>query len=449
MMTKITRITALMLALLLILTGCSGSTGENTTTAAADSSTIAKEDRETLTVYVLTQGGADPFAVYAKSFGKQNNDWLDVQVEAFSDSESLEERLKVELPAGQGPDVIVGSFPFGLDMMNLAENGAFCDMTDTIAADESFNNETYYTAVMKAGQIADRQYIIPLRFSIPMFASTASTFAELGIDWENTDQMQNYRKILEFLKANEEPQIVGWGNYYDLAPALMCVSGIDPADYGDSYTMDDENIRLMLELSAEMYRDAKELDKTLSYMGSSFHYEVGKLPLYYSHLGVSSQEFVYLYSGYSTHERGEDFTLYFPTENENGSIHALGLYFAAVTSTAENPQTAWLLLRYLMDYPWDIGAPGFPLSRPQVEVMMDTISSVYGQEGDLTVRSLPKVYIEQLLDALDRVTDASIEQFAGIWKFLAEAMQSIATGEADLDAAIEQMSNQIDLYVNE
>jgi len=351
-----TRITALLLAILLVLAGCSGTTGESTTTAATTTaatttavpkkttaSTIPPEQRKTLTVYALPVEGVDEYALYAEDFAKKYDDLYDVQIEQFTDTETMEARLKVELPAGQGPDIILGSFVLGLDMMSLAENGAFYDMTDIIAADEEFSDENYYTAVMKAGQIEDRQYLIPLCFSIPMFASTTSTLSEIGIDWENEPFEQTCRRLLDYLKAAETPQITGWKHYQDLAPVMMQMFGINPADYGTAYTMTDENTRLALELSAEMHRQRQETLKNTTGRSDIFFYDAGKLPLYYSHLATTSYDYSYLYSGYTSNERGEDFVMYFPTAGDDGSIHALAPIFAAVSNTTKSPEAAWIL----------------------------------------------------------------------------------------------------------
>jgi len=431
MMTKITRITALMLALLLILTGCSGSTGENTTTAAT--TTVLSEDRETLKVYVFNYNGTDTSIGCVRSFARLNEDRIDVQIEEFTDVESMEERLKVELGIGQGPDVILADSNFTLDMMSIAENGAFYDMTDIITADETFNEENYYTNVMKGGQVDGRQYIIPLTFSVLSFCSTEAKLENTGIDWDNAAPAEVYRRTLDYLKAEESCRITGYHWYKQLASALMGTLAIDPADYGETYTLEDEHIRTILELAAECYRQRAEfMKKGLPGWMNEFFPEAGKLPLHLSYSGDSPLTLAHACAGFVRNEEDADFKIYIPPMNEDGDVCALIIKYAVISMNCQNPELAWELICYMMNSSVYAGDYGVSLSRELVRT-----------------GGLPKDRGEQVLNAYNHVTDAILIQTAGASLLIDDAMRSIASGEADIDVISGQLSNQLYLYANE
>jgi len=90
-----------------------------------------------------------------------------------------------------------------------------------------------------------------------------------------------------------------------------------------------------------------------------------------------------------------------------------------------------------------------PLNRNITDYMMKSIQSGFRMMGDFTYRGLPKDYAEQILDAFDRIGGGSIEQQAGTWELLTDAMLSIANGEADFDMIADELDGKLSLYANE
>jgi len=253
------KILAIFMLLNLVLCGCSGTTGESTTAAAATGTTKADETEPLgeLTVYLFKNSATaqQGYFTEAKTFAARNSEY-EIHIEAFDDVETMEERLKTELTAGQGPDVIMADSFFGLDIMELARNGALYDMTDIIAADDDFTDEQYYMPVMKAGQIEDRQYVIPLSFTVPTFVSSTSALEEAGIDWNNASTMDVYRQMLDWFKSDDTTHIGGIGGYFEAATGLLYSMGkslVDPVT--GKPTVNGEEERVLIELGAELVRD--------------------------------------------------------------------------------------------------------------------------------------------------------------------------------------------------
>ena len=95
--------------------------------------------------------------------------------------ESMCKRLQTELMSGKGKDIYLVSEDsrewenttglFG-DPNKLIYNGVLADMTEWTKKDKSF--QECFQPVMEAGQVGERQYLLPITFTVPMFIREGS-----------------------------------------------------------------------------------------------------------------------------------------------------------------------------------------------------------------------------------------------------------------------------------
>lgn len=184
----------IVLMLLLLLTGCQGE----------DSNTPITENPTGQQVGPEQQEEKPDFVIYRPPF---TNDWLNnalarfnlryrnelnIVFEDFSTENPTEEiytvyqdRLKVELMAGRGPDVVFSQIGFqrrmDMDFNKAMKNQIFLDLKPYFEQDEDFHKGDYWSNIFDAGCYDGKQYIVPLTVDIPIFYSNTSKLSEIGI----------------------------------------------------------------------------------------------------------------------------------------------------------------------------------------------------------------------------------------------------------------------------
>jgi len=411
----------------------------------------AIEPKDTLFVYILNSGTTSQQCYlndayeYAETRKNQN-----VSITAFTNKSEMESRLQLELASGQGPDVIMADSVLGLDMMALAESGAFYDMTDIISGDTSFNSENYYLAVMKAGQLADRQYIIPLSFTLPAFVSTSSQLQELGVNIAEDSTLKVYEKILTYLKNTDEPQISAHGGYCDTIMALMLSAGLKPIVYEtNAVTLDRAEDRMIMELGAELFSDWNRW-MDLTQRSPNFWLETAKVPITYTNMFTSPFQLQLYYSAHAAQGTSDEVELFFMPD-EAGQHHALVQEFAAVTANAANPELAWTFIKSIIDHTQtrDVNT-ALSLNRTVTRMYilgMTNESSSLGN-GFVTQR-MPQKYGDQLEAACDTIADASLYQMSPLTMIFTNSIIDYMKGTVTLDAMVDNIVNKVQLYVNE
>jgi len=449
------KILAIFMLLNLVLCGCSGTTGESTTAAAATGTTKADETEPLgeLTVYLFKNSATaqQGYFTEAKTFAARNSEY-EIHIEAFDDVETMEERLKTELTAGQGPDVIMADSFFGLDIMELARNGALYDMTDIIAADDDFTDEQYYMPVMKAGQIEDRQYVIPLSFTVPTFVSSTSALEEAGIDWNNASTMDVYRQMLDWFKSDDTTHIGGIGGYFEAATGLLYSMGkslVDPVT--GKPTVNGEEERVLIELGAELVRDYRAWMDEKKNIPSAMT-PLTNVPMLYTCFMTSPWHLQIYYSAYLEAEKESEFEM-FMAPDEDGNYHAVVQEFAAVTANTDSPELAWYFISSIIDHEKshnDI-TTAVSLNRWMTNYWLDKTETQTGKFGPTMdkVRMMPREYSDELADVYDRVVDASIYQVSPTINIVRELVIDYVNGETDFETAIEDMESRLNIYANE
>ena len=118
------------LCLLAALGGCTGDTPEESTLQTTES-TAPEEPRE-LDIYYLRETISTARSVVQKYALSHPN--VSVNATAFSSIEEMDLQIASEISAGKGPDVILFPDTTTLDTAKMAQNGAFLDLSEMMAA---------------------------------------------------------------------------------------------------------------------------------------------------------------------------------------------------------------------------------------------------------------------------------------------------------------------------
>ncbi len=168
------------------LAACSGSTSE---TMLSGSSTAEAEEQD-----FEFPPETDKLVIYSdKVLGVQQKLaverfqelYPDVDVEYcnFSQDEYFE-KLRVEIPAGKGPDVVYELSTYLPDVYKTMASGVFIDLNPYFANDPDFCFEDYNQTVMDACMLQGKRYIVPIVYVAPILLTSQEILDENGISAE-------------------------------------------------------------------------------------------------------------------------------------------------------------------------------------------------------------------------------------------------------------------------
>jgi len=120
-----------------------------------------------------------------------DNEHVKIEVEMLNeDLEAREiqmQQMRVEIMAGQGPDlyllptVMNPDYLLFTDVNQVMYNGVFADISPWYDSDDSLEKDGLNTAVMDAGVVDGKRYVLPLRYTFPVVYYDKDKLAELGL----------------------------------------------------------------------------------------------------------------------------------------------------------------------------------------------------------------------------------------------------------------------------
>ena len=126
-----------------------------------------------------------------EDFQSQNKD-IDIEIETLPKDENgrreMFQRLQTEIMAGKGPDVFVLPCHYLLDRPLIQDvnqamrNGMFADLNVYYDADQALGKESLIPAVMDAGVVDGKRYVLPLWYDLPVFSVNRTLLTQTGFD---------------------------------------------------------------------------------------------------------------------------------------------------------------------------------------------------------------------------------------------------------------------------
>lgn len=441
----------LSLCLLAALGGCNGDAPEETTLQTTESTT-PEEPRE-LDIYYLRETLSTAQSIVQKYTLSHRN--VSVNATAFNSIEEMDLQIASEISAGKGPDVILFPDTTTLDTAKMAQNGAFLDLSEMMAADITYSAENYYP-VLTAGQIGGGQYLMPLRMKFMYMMTTQKKFSDVL----SLEEGYTLQQLMQALTVN----------------AAQC-----PEDKSAMHTMHKVDTYLydLLRLSNIQIVDTESLTQTVSRetveeYAAFAQMAYGQMLKAAGHMREYSPNdlaeacrrntviltdqsmpgWVRYYGAIYDQALNEEFQLIsYPNQTDANKVTVDIPLYAAVVKKTDNAQDAYSFVRYAMDYSFSNINEQLPVSKQGVTGLLNNLSANTGKT--ITVHSFTvkvgrmtaeqETYCKSLLD---RITSGSIPN-AGIEAIFTEAMGSYITGEADFDSCYQKFENQLGIYLYE
>ena len=291
-------------------------------------------------------------------------------VDVVIESMDAVERLQAELMAGKGPDVILSPTYTECEILNAAwpvgniptadvnlamRNGIFYDISEFYDADTELNKDALAPAVMDAGVVDGKRYVLPLRYNLLAAYVDLDVFEATGLSIDIFE-----KDIIGFWDA-----LTQYGNGPIIRSALIRSSWRSQFNLiGELIDYDNQEILLSPETLV------KYLQAYQNYRIASGKNRVSDYALLHKyHSPGTDDAFSNINSGWMNVMEpkcmfvgGLDFSIHnaviaeaeginlgmYPLRSTDGSVIADITFYGAVTGGSKNPELAYEFLRYFL-----------------------------------------------------------------------------------------------------
>jgi ABC-type sugar transport system, periplasmic component len=281
----------------------------------------------------------------------------DVKVEiTAANSDSLEERLRTEIAAGKGPDLIVFSDVIFPDIMKTMATGVFTDLAPYFALDPEISISDFVPGVMDCGLLEGKRFLVPLSYNMPVLFTSRSLLASLGAEPEDLMTFEGFlsvaarfREVYPGQPLDLDTNLVDAPYINELRP-LWIGFGFSCIDYEkNEVCLDRDLFHDYIDLLKPDYvEDYKDHDPEMDYKHSGN---------YWTYKGIQMRECLYTswangFRGFIEAKeelsKGGDEAVPFLLPGIDGSVSASAYYYTAIPRGAENPLNGWRMMKVLL-----------------------------------------------------------------------------------------------------
>ncbi|MBQ7016104.1 MAG: hypothetical protein IJN10_04020 [Firmicutes bacterium] len=439
---------------------------------------------------------------------------IELDVHYFYQLTELEEQLIQDREQGKSPDVVILDHRGWADgneydnVYRLVYDEVFYDVLSYMNEDEVYESEEYFTEVLNAGKLNNKQYLIPLTFNMNAIFTSAEDVKKAGVSLE--DGMRS-NEILDALgyacdTAEDGALVVNQLSQNTWAAAIIQdyweSTGKDSIDYeNETVTLDRELFEDMAVFFKQYFQmncgEEWELlcANARTYMNEAnwtqfstpgyvitledkigghctteeyakawlqealFYYENSSLTAYRHSIAGQATALETLYTELDEQMMMIKVPMY---EKENEYSAQVQMYGGVITES-EYPYYGYQLLKYLMDQEYD-PYYSIPINKKNAEKMLDVLcTSVYTlylslgtawvEEIDFTdvqdqyvLQPMSQDTRNQLEYMLDHIGGAVMPQ-AGTYEAVVWHVEAYALGLESLEEAYENACIELEEYV--
>jgi len=365
------------LVVLLIMAGCSKNTEVSTNMTNVDvstESTVCDNEKETLRIVVEPMGFFYPrmeslLNKVILNYERENKN-VDIIVERLPESKDDQliviKRLRAELMAGRGPDVLllhtnpttINCERLIADVNQAMRNGIFTDISVLYGADADLNKEELNTKIMDSGVVDGARYVLPLRYNIPIAYVDMDQLdaAGLSMDTLNAD----ITELMEVVSQQEDVNLATSASFQKIYSKYMLNLLPDSVNYDEQEVLitSDELVSFMNSFAKfnsvrgnhrgpnntalEAYVLPSDYGWDPYWATSGYCMDIDDLGKAIHNVGLA----------HATETKLE----MIPLRSADGSLVADVVYYGAVASGCENVELAYDFLRQflLQDYQWEL-----------------------------------------------------------------------------------------------
>ena len=383
-----------------------------------------------------------------------------VTVERYGEDE-IKERIRADLPAGKGPDLLVFGETTIPDVYKTESTGLFADLGGYFEADPEIDRADFVPGVMNGMLFRGLQYVVPLHYEVPILVTTEALLRETGV--EDPSAFEDFAEAARRYKE-AHPDGTLFVDVVDADPtsvnlkAIARYAGIPFIDYPhEEVSCDEERFRTYIDL-LKLY-DVPDYD-----VGNYTGQEYKMWGDYLTHTALIRKEC--LFSNYNkgflgfftSHKklRGEDAAVTFVPRDPDGSVMAEIVLMASIPEASKNKLNAWRLLKILLSDEIQAGRDESDHNQSYFWVGLPVRESSIRKEAEYNVehwgydledeedRAIFQHYVD-LCTSVD-----GVRVLPNVWfRYIRLEMFPYVYGEKPWDDCYKQFMNTLELYASE
>lgn len=358
--------------------------------------------------------------------------------------------LRTELPAGRGPDILLGGGSELPDIYKSMSTGIFTDLGPYMANDPEYDPADYYENIMEGGRLFGKQSILPVAFGINVLITTREALEADGTDPGSLGTWEGFVRAAEtFHEKHLGKSLIDYGvdDYY--VSTLYECSGFRLIDYErNEVSFDTDRFRGMLDL-CRLYC-CPEPPPSLPIGGGFNNIPKGEC-LFADAVGMGCMGILNqcgLLRYYA-----EQSPIIASVPDENGGFSAEIMYYAAVPEGSKNKLNAWRFTKILLSDEMQYGTTpegewaqtAYPVGDPVRKDSLQRLTKVQMEHTGCTEEE-----VDQFLGLAEKVTNAFMYTPI-LRKYVREYMISyVSEGDgSNYDKQFAKLMNALELYKDE
>ena len=435
----------------------SGEPGSENTTSGENHSLYPTSDysgfempeaTERLTVYAYSF--ISSFLTPAVERFKEEYPGIQVDYQILGDDE-YQTRLRAEIPAGKGPDVLIGDDVLLPDIYKTMSTGILSDLGGFMAKDEEFDSKDYYEGVIKGGRMFGKQFLLPLACNVKCFVTTIELLEKNGLDLNTMSSWEGFYEACQvFHKKNPGSALFAHNatQWYYL-PTLYTGMGFRMIDYErGEVSFDEEQFRQMVDLcrlycNPDMPPEFKFGEEYTAVHNGECFFASGQTKVF-NILYAVCDSMRYYYE--------ETPVIMTIPDGEGGSTAGIE-YYGAIPEASNNKLNAWRFLKILLSdelqYGERIGDEQFKTYYPTgIPVRKESFRHQLNDIVELYEMSMEDA--DMLFDVTEHISDAVMLPSV-IRGYVSQYMNSYITSKdgSNYDKVFAKLKSTLDLYKDE
>ncbi len=403
---------------------------------------------ETGTLIVYTDYGDKKVITTAVRLFEETYPGVKVELQEYRDSE-FADKIRTEIPAGRGPDVLLTSSDVLPDICKTMSTGLFEDLNPYVENDDAFDLSEYNEGVMKGGILHGCRYIMPVTYQFPAVLTTREILEENGIAPESLSTYQGFiDACATYHEKNPGNKLFQNGQDQYYIQEFYEFTGMRMIDYEtNTVTFNEERFRQAMEICRLYY-----VKNPAKYIGEMAVDPLMRSECLFGTMGSSNfMLFLYSYIFLALEYEQEPLMVLVPDEHDGST--ATILEFAAIPKSSPNKLNAWRFLKILLS---DEIQYGIDDTKPNQNILFMTGNPVRLE----SMRKLYQYYVagfeeymtEERIDAMMKttmnVTDAVCVP-AVIYRYVRDDMLPYIKGNSTYEQVFEKLMNELELYKDE
>jgi len=395
---------------------------------------------------------------YKEEYRDVNVTVLTIGDENDETGQQYADRIRVELMAGTGPDVIVASPDIFPNLYVTMDTGAFLNLSSIIADDKDFNLDDFIQPVVDAGLYKEGRYVVPYSYKYSSLVAYSDSMSKVEFDIAmNTNFTSFFNELDRCLpKLKENPSFMGaFDGQDDYFKTAVFDSGLTLVDFEQKLILPDE---AGLKAFCESFKPYWDIDQSSHPWGGFLDHFFDESSFFdrYDSMYYTLSWSAALANGDAIQRDNKISVIY----GMDGGLHARIGSALAIWSGSPNQYNAWNFIKIMMSEKVQEGQyrfgprSGSPVNRSALNTVQNTGGmEVFGWiDSDTGTEYMKRPFTEeemQPIRALDTsVTNCVIPNFDTV-EILRECMTPWFNDEKSYDECIGTLRQRLTIYVSE